>query len=99
MQDLAWGRRYEQVLGALLCLCGAKMRAELNKQTQLVELLGGVAERVRQAGSSARQVGVFKCVQCSSVCVCIFVECVFMGVCPGSSARRFGECSELLPEE
>lgn len=59
MQDLAWGRRYEQVLGALLCLCGAKMRAELHKQTQLVELLGGVAERVRQAGSSARQVGVY----------------------------------------
>lgn len=59
VQDLAWGRRYELVLGALLCLCGDKMREELQKQTQLVELLGGVAERVRQAGSSARQVGVY----------------------------------------
>lgn len=68
MHDLAWGRRYEQVLGALLCLCGAKMRAELHKQTQLVELLGGVAERVRQAGSSARQVSVFRYVLCVQVC-------------------------------
>lgn len=58
VQDLAWGRRYELLLGALLCLCGDKMREELQKQTQLVELLGGVAERVRQAGSSARQVAL-----------------------------------------
>lgn len=61
MQDPAWGRRYERVLGALLCLCGAKLRAELEKQTHLVTLLGAVAERVRQAGGSTRQV---------SVCVC-----------------------------
>lgn len=56
MQDPAWGGRYERLLGALLCLCGAKLRAELDKQTHLVDLLGGVAERVRQAGGSARQV-------------------------------------------
>lgn len=56
VQDPAWGRRYEQVLGALQCLCGAKLRAELEKQTQLVTLLGAVAERVRQAGGSTRQV-------------------------------------------
>lgn len=61
VQDPAWGRRYEQVLGALLCLCGSKLRAELDKQTQLVTLLGVVAERVRQAGGSARQVGLSLC--------------------------------------
>uniref|UniRef100_A0A3Q3F3G5 Phosphatidylinositol 4-phosphate 3-kinase C2 domain-containing subunit alpha n=1 Tax=Kryptolebias marmoratus TaxID=37003 RepID=A0A3Q3F3G5_KRYMA len=58
VQDSAWGRRYEQVLGALLCLCGSKLRAELDKQTQLVTLLGIVAERVRQAAGSTRQVAL-----------------------------------------
>lgn len=67
VQDPAWGGRYERVLGALLCLCGAKLRAEFDKQTQLVDLLGRVAERVRQAGGSVRQV----CVSvCASVSVC-----------------------------
>uniref|UniRef100_A0AAQ6A7I8 Phosphatidylinositol 4-phosphate 3-kinase C2 domain-containing subunit alpha n=1 Tax=Amphiprion ocellaris TaxID=80972 RepID=A0AAQ6A7I8_AMPOC len=56
VQDPAWGRRYERVLGALLCLCGGKLRVELEKQTHLVTLLGAVAERVRQAGGSTRQV-------------------------------------------
>uniref|UniRef100_A0A671YJJ9 Phosphatidylinositol 4-phosphate 3-kinase C2 domain-containing subunit alpha n=1 Tax=Sparus aurata TaxID=8175 RepID=A0A671YJJ9_SPAAU len=58
VQDPAWGRRYERVLGALLCLCGTKLRAELEKQTHLVNLLGAVAERVRQAGGSTRQVAL-----------------------------------------
>ncbi|KAM9854348.1 phosphatidylinositol 4-phosphate 3-kinase C2 domain-containing subunit alpha [Aulostomus maculatus] len=58
VQDPALGRRYEKVLGALLCLCGAKLRVELEKQTQLVTLLGAVAERVRQAGGSTRQVAL-----------------------------------------
>uniref|UniRef100_A0A673A4S9 Phosphatidylinositol 4-phosphate 3-kinase C2 domain-containing subunit alpha n=1 Tax=Sphaeramia orbicularis TaxID=375764 RepID=A0A673A4S9_9TELE len=58
VQDPAWGRRYERVLGALLCLCGGKLRVELEKQTQLVTLLGAVAERVRQAGGSTRQVAL-----------------------------------------
>uniref|UniRef100_A0A4W5KTP2 Phosphatidylinositol-4-phosphate 3-kinase catalytic subunit type 2 alpha n=1 Tax=Hucho hucho TaxID=62062 RepID=A0A4W5KTP2_9TELE len=56
VQDPAFGRRYDQVLGALLCLCGAGLRAELDKQTRLVILLGALAEKVRQAGGSARQV-------------------------------------------
>ena len=56
MQDPAFGRRYDQVLGALLNLCGAGLREELNKQTSLVTLLGALAEKVRQAGGSARQV-------------------------------------------
>ncbi|KAM4554198.1 phosphatidylinositol 4-phosphate 3-kinase C2 domain-containing subunit alpha [Fundulus diaphanus] len=55
VQDSTWGRRYELVLGALLCLCGSKLRAELEKQTHLATLLGTVAERVRQAGGSTRQ--------------------------------------------
>ncbi|KAK0153160.1 Phosphatidylinositol 4-phosphate 3-kinase C2 domain-containing subunit alpha [Merluccius polli] len=58
VEDQAWCRRYEQVLGALMCLCGAGLRAELHKQTHLVTLLAGVAERVRQAGGSARQVAL-----------------------------------------
>ncbi|KAM4573740.1 phosphatidylinositol 4-phosphate 3-kinase C2 domain-containing subunit alpha [Odontesthes bonariensis] len=58
VQDPTWGRRYERVLGALLCLCGGKLRAELEKQTHLVTLLGAVAERVRQAGGSTRQVAL-----------------------------------------
>ncbi|XP_034540601.1 phosphatidylinositol 4-phosphate 3-kinase C2 domain-containing subunit alpha [Notolabrus celidotus] len=58
VQDPAWGQRYERVLGSLLCLCGAKLRAELEKQTNLVTLLGTVAERVRQAGGSTRQVAL-----------------------------------------
>uniref|UniRef100_A0A672HJ94 Uncharacterized protein n=1 Tax=Salarias fasciatus TaxID=181472 RepID=A0A672HJ94_SALFA len=58
VQDPAWGRRYERVLGALLCLCGGKLRVELEKQTHLVTLLGAVAERVRQAGGSTRQVAL-----------------------------------------
>ncbi|XP_075996874.1 phosphatidylinositol 4-phosphate 3-kinase C2 domain-containing subunit alpha [Genypterus blacodes] len=58
VQDPAWGWRYERVLGALLCLCGGRLRAELEKQTHLVTLLGAVAERVRQAGGSARQVAL-----------------------------------------
>uniref|UniRef100_A0A6Q2WUM3 Uncharacterized protein n=1 Tax=Esox lucius TaxID=8010 RepID=A0A6Q2WUM3_ESOLU len=56
VQDPAFGRRYDQVLGALLCLCGAGLRAELDKQTRLVTLLGALAEKVRQTGGSARQV-------------------------------------------
>ncbi|XP_053175017.1 phosphatidylinositol 4-phosphate 3-kinase C2 domain-containing subunit alpha isoform X1 [Scomber japonicus] len=55
VQDPGWGRRYERVLGALQCLCGSKLRVELEKQTHLVTLLGTVAERVRQAGGSTRQ--------------------------------------------
>ena len=58
VQDPAWGGRYEKVLGALLSLCGAKLRAEFHKQTRLVALLRRVAERVRQAGGSVRQVCV-----------------------------------------
>ncbi|XP_065139171.1 phosphatidylinositol 4-phosphate 3-kinase C2 domain-containing subunit alpha [Paramisgurnus dabryanus] len=56
VQDPAFGQRYDRILGVLLCLCGAGLRAELEKQTKLVQLLGALAEKVRQASSSTRQV-------------------------------------------
>ncbi|XP_062402676.1 phosphatidylinositol 4-phosphate 3-kinase C2 domain-containing subunit alpha [Sardina pilchardus] len=55
VQDPAFGPRYDQVLGALLCLCGTGLRSELDKQTRLVRLLGDLAEKVRQGSSSTRQ--------------------------------------------
>ncbi|XP_034501727.1 phosphatidylinositol 4-phosphate 3-kinase C2 domain-containing subunit alpha isoform X2 [Ailuropoda melanoleuca] len=56
LHDAQFGARYEQVLGALLSVGGKGLREELLKQTKLVQLLGGVAEKVRQASGSARQV-------------------------------------------
>ncbi|KAL0168194.1 hypothetical protein M9458_036416, partial [Cirrhinus mrigala] len=47
VQDPAFGQRFDHILGALL--------AELEKQTRLVQLLGVLAEKVRQASSSTRQ--------------------------------------------
>uniref|UniRef100_A0A8C1JCA3 Phosphatidylinositol-4-phosphate 3-kinase, catalytic subunit type 2 alpha n=1 Tax=Cyprinus carpio TaxID=7962 RepID=A0A8C1JCA3_CYPCA len=56
VQDPAFSQRYDRILGALLCLCGTGLRAEFEKQTRLVQLLGALAEKVRQASSSTRQV-------------------------------------------
>ncbi|XP_042599874.1 phosphatidylinositol 4-phosphate 3-kinase C2 domain-containing subunit alpha [Cyprinus carpio] len=56
VQDPAFGQRYDRILGVLLCLCGTGLRTELEKQTRLVQLLGALAEKVRQASSSTRQV-------------------------------------------
>ncbi|XP_072290570.1 phosphatidylinositol 4-phosphate 3-kinase C2 domain-containing subunit alpha [Eucyclogobius newberryi] len=58
VQDAAWGWRYERVLGALLCLCGSRLRGELDKQSRLVTLLGAVAERVKAATGSNRHVAL-----------------------------------------
>ncbi|XP_062861386.1 phosphatidylinositol 4-phosphate 3-kinase C2 domain-containing subunit alpha [Trichomycterus rosablanca] len=55
VQEPEFAQRYSYVLGALLCLCGAGMRAELEKQSCLVQLLGALAENVRQSCSSSRQ--------------------------------------------
>ncbi|ELW70763.1 Phosphatidylinositol-4-phosphate 3-kinase C2 domain-containing subunit alpha [Tupaia chinensis] len=55
LHDAQFGTRYEHVLGALLSVGGKGLREELLKQTKLVQLLGGVAEKVRQASGSARQ--------------------------------------------
>nr|KAF6438676.1 phosphatidylinositol-4-phosphate 3-kinase catalytic subunit type 2 alpha [Molossus molossus] len=56
LHDAQFGARYEHVLGALLSVGGKGLREELLKQTKLVQLLGGVAEKVKQASGSARQV-------------------------------------------
>nr|XP_037855573.1 phosphatidylinositol 4-phosphate 3-kinase C2 domain-containing subunit alpha isoform X2 [Chlorocebus sabaeus] len=56
LHDVQFSTRYEHVLGALLSVGGKRLREELLKQTKLVQLLGGVAEKVRQASGSARQV-------------------------------------------
>ncbi|KAM6157554.1 phosphatidylinositol 4-phosphate 3-kinase C2 domain-containing subunit alpha [Rhynchocyon petersi] len=56
LHDAQFGARYEYILGALLSIGGKRLREELLKQTRLVQLLGGVAEKVRQASGSARQV-------------------------------------------
>ncbi|TSR87281.1 Phosphatidylinositol 4-phosphate 3-kinase C2 domain-containing subunit alpha [Bagarius yarrelli] len=54
VQEPMYGQHYSCVLGALLCMCGAGLRAEFEKQTRLVQLLGALAENVRQASSSSR---------------------------------------------
>ncbi|EPQ18353.1 Phosphatidylinositol-4-phosphate 3-kinase C2 domain-containing subunit alpha [Myotis brandtii] len=56
LHDAQFGARYEHVLSALLSVGGKGLREELLKQTKLVQLLGGVAEKVKQASGSARQV-------------------------------------------
>uniref|UniRef100_H3BBV2 Phosphatidylinositol-4-phosphate 3-kinase catalytic subunit type 2 alpha n=1 Tax=Latimeria chalumnae TaxID=7897 RepID=H3BBV2_LATCH len=56
LHDPYFGVRYEHVLGALLSVSGKGMREEFEKQTRLVRLLGTVAEKMRQASGSARQV-------------------------------------------
>uniref|UniRef100_A0A8C3J9F7 Phosphatidylinositol 4-phosphate 3-kinase C2 domain-containing subunit alpha n=1 Tax=Calidris pygmaea TaxID=425635 RepID=A0A8C3J9F7_9CHAR len=55
LYDTKFGVRYEQILGAFLSVCGKRLREELEKQTKLVQLLGTVAERVKQTSGSARQ--------------------------------------------
>ncbi|XP_069479873.1 phosphatidylinositol 4-phosphate 3-kinase C2 domain-containing subunit alpha [Ambystoma mexicanum] len=55
LHDAHFGVRYEHVLGALLSACGIELREELMKENRLVQLLGIVAEKVRQASGSTRQ--------------------------------------------
>ncbi|XP_067902369.1 phosphatidylinositol 4-phosphate 3-kinase C2 domain-containing subunit alpha [Heterodontus francisci] len=56
LHDPYFGMRYELLLGALLYVCGKGLRQEFEKQTRLVQKLGVVAEKVRQASGSTRQV-------------------------------------------
>ncbi|XP_069821085.1 phosphatidylinositol 4-phosphate 3-kinase C2 domain-containing subunit alpha [Dendropsophus ebraccatus] len=56
LNDPHFGSRYEQILGALLSISGKALRQELDKQTRFTQLLGVVAEKVRQANGSGRQV-------------------------------------------
>uniref|UniRef100_A0A8C5SWK3 PI3K/PI4K catalytic domain-containing protein n=1 Tax=Laticauda laticaudata TaxID=8630 RepID=A0A8C5SWK3_LATLA len=49
--------KYEHILGAFLSICGKSLREELERQSRLVQILGMVAEKVKQTSGSARQVG------------------------------------------
>ncbi|XP_060131966.1 phosphatidylinositol 4-phosphate 3-kinase C2 domain-containing subunit alpha [Zootoca vivipara] len=56
LHDIKHGVRYEHILGAFLSVCGKGLREELEKQTKLVQILGTVAEKVKQASGSSRQI-------------------------------------------
>uniref|UniRef100_A0A670HUM1 Phosphatidylinositol-4-phosphate 3-kinase catalytic subunit type 2 alpha n=1 Tax=Podarcis muralis TaxID=64176 RepID=A0A670HUM1_PODMU len=56
LHDIKHGIRYEHILGAFLSVCGKGLREELEKQTKLVQILGTVAEKVKQASGSSRQI-------------------------------------------
>ncbi|XP_075694338.1 phosphatidylinositol 4-phosphate 3-kinase C2 domain-containing subunit alpha isoform X2 [Rhinoderma darwinii] len=56
LHDPRFGSRYEQIIGALLSVIGKCLRQELEKQTRFTQLLGVIAEKVRQASGSGRQV-------------------------------------------
>nr|XP_056707123.1 phosphatidylinositol 4-phosphate 3-kinase C2 domain-containing subunit alpha [Euleptes europaea] len=56
LHDVRYGVRYEHILGVFLSICGRRLREELEKQTRLVQILGMVAEKVKQTSGSARQV-------------------------------------------
>ncbi|XP_053153244.1 phosphatidylinositol 4-phosphate 3-kinase C2 domain-containing subunit alpha isoform X2 [Hemicordylus capensis] len=55
LHDIKHGVKYEHILGAFLSVCGKRLREELEKQTRLVQILGMVAEKVKQTSGSARQ--------------------------------------------
>uniref|UniRef100_A0A8D0CEN7 Phosphatidylinositol 4-phosphate 3-kinase C2 domain-containing subunit alpha n=1 Tax=Salvator merianae TaxID=96440 RepID=A0A8D0CEN7_SALMN len=55
LYDVKHGVRYEHILGAFLSVCGKKLREELEKQSRFVQILGMVAEKVKQASGSSRQ--------------------------------------------
>uniref|UniRef100_A0A4W3JKP8 Phosphatidylinositol-4-phosphate 3-kinase catalytic subunit type 2 alpha n=1 Tax=Callorhinchus milii TaxID=7868 RepID=A0A4W3JKP8_CALMI len=68
-----FGVRYELILGGLLCVCGRALREEFEKQSWLVQKVGMVAEKVRLASGSARQVRVLSAGGCVCVCVCVCI--------------------------
>uniref|UniRef100_UPI0035900F22 phosphatidylinositol 4-phosphate 3-kinase C2 domain-containing subunit beta-like n=1 Tax=Myxine glutinosa TaxID=7769 RepID=UPI0035900F22 len=55
LEDAQFGGRSSQILSALLCCCSQGLRSELNRQSRLVQGLAVVAEKVRQVGTSSRQ--------------------------------------------
>ncbi|XP_058014702.1 phosphatidylinositol 4-phosphate 3-kinase C2 domain-containing subunit alpha isoform X2 [Ahaetulla prasina] len=55
LHDTKHGMRYEHILGAFLSICGKSLREELERQSRLVQILGMVAEKVKQTSGSARQ--------------------------------------------
>uniref|UniRef100_A0AAR2KSP3 Phosphatidylinositol-4-phosphate 3-kinase n=1 Tax=Pygocentrus nattereri TaxID=42514 RepID=A0AAR2KSP3_PYGNA len=57
LQDSQFSVRYQHLLAALLCCSGQGLREEFDRQSWLVNILAKVAQRVRDASPSSRQVG------------------------------------------
>lgn len=56
LKDSQFSIRYQYLLAALLCCCGKGLREEFNRQCWLVNTLAKLAQQVREATPSARQV-------------------------------------------
>ncbi|XP_034021284.1 phosphatidylinositol 4-phosphate 3-kinase C2 domain-containing subunit beta [Thalassophryne amazonica] len=56
LQDSQFSARYQQLLGALLCCVGCRLRDEFDRQCWMVSVLTKVAQKVRDAPLSSRQV-------------------------------------------
>ena len=56
LKDSQFSIRYQYLLAALLCCCGKGLREEFNHQCWLVNTLAKLAQQVREAAPSARQV-------------------------------------------
>uniref|UniRef100_A0A8C3RF28 Phosphatidylinositol-4-phosphate 3-kinase catalytic subunit type 2 beta n=1 Tax=Cyanoderma ruficeps TaxID=181631 RepID=A0A8C3RF28_9PASS len=57
LKDSQFSIRYQYLLAALLCCCGKGLREEFDRQCLLVGTLARLAQQVRDAAPSARQVG------------------------------------------
>uniref|UniRef100_G1MV66 Uncharacterized protein n=1 Tax=Meleagris gallopavo TaxID=9103 RepID=G1MV66_MELGA len=57
LKDSQFSIRYQYLLAALLCCCGKGLREEFDRQCLLVNTLARLAQQVRDAAPSARQVG------------------------------------------
>uniref|UniRef100_A0A8C3D723 Phosphatidylinositol-4-phosphate 3-kinase catalytic subunit type 2 beta n=1 Tax=Cairina moschata TaxID=8855 RepID=A0A8C3D723_CAIMO len=56
LKDSQFSIRYQYLLAALLCCCGKGLREEFDRQCLLVNTLARLAQQVRDAAPSARQV-------------------------------------------
>uniref|UniRef100_A0A8D2L0I6 Phosphatidylinositol-4-phosphate 3-kinase catalytic subunit type 2 beta n=1 Tax=Varanus komodoensis TaxID=61221 RepID=A0A8D2L0I6_VARKO len=59
LKDSQFSIRYQYLLAALLCCCGKGLREEFDRQCWLVNTLAKLAQQVREAAPSSRQVPVF----------------------------------------
>uniref|UniRef100_A0A8C6LKX9 Phosphatidylinositol-4-phosphate 3-kinase catalytic subunit type 2 beta n=1 Tax=Nothobranchius furzeri TaxID=105023 RepID=A0A8C6LKX9_NOTFU len=60
LQDSQFSARYQHLLAALLCCVGRALRDEFDRQCWLVSILTKVAQKVRDASPSSRQVKEMK---------------------------------------
>lgn len=58
LKDSQFSIRYQYLLAALLCCCGKGLREEFDRQCLLVNTLARLAQQVRDAAPSARQVSI-----------------------------------------